>query len=259
VHPLFNFDALTRHRARAAKNFARLAPVFENLSARLLERLDDTSRRFTTALDFGGRGITGPALAARGLRVTSAEFTPEFLAGAPGETHLITNPENFALPEAAFDLVIAPLSLHWFDDLPGALIQLRRALKPEGLFLGAIPLLGTLQPLREALLEAEEELTGRVSPRISPFPELRDAAGLLQRAGFALPVADAEEITLSYRDPFKLLHDLRAAGETNALFARARAIPPQALFPLALSKLPVSEGRVHMPLNLGSLTGWAPS
>ncbi len=257
--PLFDFDALTKHRARAARGFAAIAPVLEDLSARLIERLDDTSRHFEDALDFGGRGLTAPLLAARGLRVTSAEFTPAWLENAPGPAHLITNPADFALPPAAFDLIIAPLSLHWLDDLPGALIQLRRALRPDGLFLASVPLLGTLQPLREALLEAEETLTGRVSPRVSPYPELRDVAGLLQRAGFALPVADLEEITLSYRTPLTLLHDLRQAGETNALSARARLTPPRALFPLALSRLPVREGRVPMPLKLGILTGWAPS
>ena len=126
---------------------------------------------------------------------------------------------------ASFDLVVASLSLHWVNDLPGALIQLRHALRPDGLLLASLPALGTLDELRRALTEAEAALTGGAAPRVSPFPDLRDCAGLLQRAGFTLPVADVEEMRLLYADPFALLRDLRAAGETNALRA---ARPPRA-------------------------------
>ncbi len=108
-----------------------------------------------------------------------------------------------------------------------------------------MPVLGTLHELRLALLEAEEALTGRVSPRVSPFPELRDCAGLLQRAGFTHPVADIEELNFLYANPLALLHELRDAGETNALQGRSRTIPPRALFPAALAALPQEEGRMQ--------------
>ncbi|MBN9508215.1 MAG: methyltransferase domain-containing protein, partial [Alphaproteobacteria bacterium] len=159
--------------------------------------------------------------------------------------------------DASFDLIVASLALHWINDLPGALIQLRRALCPGGLFLASIPLLGTLAELRAALTEAEAALTGGAAPRVSPFPDLRDCAGLLQRAGFVMPVADAEEARLLYADPLALLRDLQAAGEANATVLRSRRIPPRALFPTALAALPRAEGRFAVTLRLGFLTGWA--
>ena len=236
----------------------RVFPVLEALGERLLDRLDDTSRHFSTALDFGGRGVIAPALAARGMEVVSADFSPAMAARAGGKPLVLAGPQNFGLPAQAFDLVVANLSLHFLDDLPGALIQLRRSLKPDGLLLASMPALGTLQALRETLLEAEERLTGKVSPRISPFPELRDCAGLLTRAGFVLPVADAEDISFLYKNPLALLHELRTAGETNALLARSRAIPPRGLFAASLAALPQREGRAHAVLRLAVLTGWAP-
>ncbi|CAK0751681.1 NADH dehydrogenase (ubiquinone) 1 alpha subcomplex assembly factor 5 [Azospirillaceae bacterium] len=115
--------------------------------------------------------------------------------------------------------MVSSLSLHWVNDLPGALIQIRRCLKPDGLFLGAMLGGDTLSELRRSLMESELALTGGMAPRLSPFAELRDAGRLLQRAGFALPVADIETLTVTYADPFRLLADLRGMGETSALFA----------------------------------------
>jgi NADH dehydrogenase [ubiquinone] 1 alpha subcomplex assembly factor 5 len=257
VRAIFDFAVMVKHRERAAFCLEATLPVLTDLAERLLDRLDDTSRQFATALDFGGRGAVAPALAARGMAVTSADFSPAMAARAGGTPFTLSGPENFGLPEAAYDLVVAHLSLHFLDDLPGALIQLKRALKPGGLFLATMPVLGTLQELRVALLEAEEIFCAGVSPRVSPFPELRDCAGLLQRAGFALPVADVEEISFLYANPLHLLHELRAAGETNALMERSRTIPPRALFPAALSALPQEQGRSKTTLRMAVLTGWA--
>src|SRR5580700_1797466 len=145
--------------------------------------------------------------------------------------------EFLPLGPGSFEPVIASLSLHWINDLPGALIQLRRALRPDGLLLASMPALGTFAELRTALTETEAALTGGASPRVSPFPDLRDCAGLLQRAGFALPVADVEDIAISYADPLALMRDLRAAGEANAAWLRDRRVPPRALFPAALGML----------------------
>jgi len=136
---------------------------------------------------------------------------------------------------------------------------LRRALRPDGLFLASLPVLGTLGELRTALTEAESALTGGASPRISPFPDLRDCAALLQRAGFALPVADAEDIALAYATPLALLRDLRAAGEANAVALRDRRVPPRALFAAALGSLPMQDGRLPVRLRLAFMTGWAPA
>lgn len=257
VQPIFDFNAMVKHRERAATRLPRVMPVLAELTERLLDRLDDTSRVFTRALDFGGRGAVAPALAARGMLVDSADVSPAMARQAGGRALPILSPDDFGLEAGAYDLVVAPFALHGLDDLPGALIQLRRALKPEGLLLASMPVLGTLHELRLALLETEEALTGRVSPRISPFPELRDCAGLLQRAGFTHPVADLEELDFLYANPLALLHELRDAGETNALAERSRFIPPRALFPAALAALPQHDSRMPVKLRMAVLTGWA--
>ena len=254
---IFDAHAVRRHRDRAAPQLGRVCAVLEDLADRLLDRLDDSRTRFTSALEIGGRGSIAPRLRARGCQVVSADFSAA-MAGQSGAPAVVIDGEALPFGAQKFDLVLAPLSLHWISDLPGALIQLRRALKPGGLFLAAMPVLGTLAELRTALLEAETMLTGGVSPRVSPYPDLRDCAGLLQRAGFALPVADLEEIALLYANPLDLLHELRAAGETNAVNARSRKIPPRALFPLALSNLPMRDGRSIATLKLAIMTGWNP-
>jgi SAM-dependent methyltransferase len=253
---IFDARAIRRHRDRAAATINQVAPVLDDLAARLLDRLDDTTARFTSALDFGGRGSIAPSLLARAMSVVSADLSAAMAARAGGHPVAI-DPDALPFGAETFDLIIAHCSLHWINDLPGALIQLRRALRPGGLFLASLPVLGTLAALRTAFLDAEHALTGAVNPRISPFPDLRDCAGLLQRAGFALPVADVEDIDLLYASPLALLHDLRAAGETNAVLARSRASPPRALFPAALAALPTRNGRTIATLRLAIMTGWA--
>jgi NADH dehydrogenase [ubiquinone] 1 alpha subcomplex assembly factor 5 len=140
--------------------------------------------------------------------------------------------------------------------LPGALIQLRRALRPDGLFLASMPALGSIGELRRTLTEAELALRGGASPRVSPFPDLRDCAGLLQRAGFAAPVVDLEEIVVRYADPLRMLRDLRAAGETNAVLARSKTFAPRDLFPAALAAMRGEDGRVPVTMRLAMMTGW---
>jgi SAM-dependent methyltransferase len=255
---VFDRGLVRRRRDRAADSVARVAPILEDCADRLLDRLDDTTRRFSRALDLGGRGVVAPRLAARGIPfVVSADLSARMAAQAGGVA-VAADEEFLPFAPGAFDLVVASLSLHWVNDLPGALIQIRQALAPDGLFLASLPGLGTLQKLRDALAAAETELRGGLSPRISPFPELRDAAGLLQRAGFALPVADQEEVPIAYRSALGLLADLRAAGETNAVLAADRRIPPRALFPMAAAALPQGAEGIVPGLRLLVLTGWAP-
>lgn len=255
------FDRLLvrRRRDRAAATVPRVAPVLEEAAERLLDRLDDTTRRFSRALDLGGRGVVGPRLRARGIScIVSADLSARMAAGAGG-LPVAADEEWLPFAPASFDLVVASLALHWVNDLPGCLIQLRRALAPDGLLLASLPGLGTLGELRTALGAAELALRGGVSPRVSPFPDLRDAAGLLQRAGFALPVADAEALTLRYATPLALLRDLRHAGEANAVLARDPRPPPRALFPAALAALPADADGAPATLRLLVLTGWAPA
>lgn len=257
MQKIFDFAAMLNHRDRAARRLGSIRPVLDELAERLLDRLDDTNQTFTRALDFGGRGSVAPRLQARDIDVDSADFSTPMATLAGGRPITLQGPDNFGLPPETYDLIIAPFALHGLDDLPGALIQLRQALTPKGLLLASLPTLGTLQELRVALLEAEEELTGRVSPRVAPFPELRDCAGLLQRTGFAYPVAESEELTFLFASPLALLHDLRDAGETNALHARSRAIPPRSLFAAALATMPQQDGRMVARLTMAIMTGWS--
>jgi SAM-dependent methyltransferase len=257
IEQIFDQRAVRLHRDRAAKLLPAVAGALNHHAEHhILDRLDDTKTQFLSALDFGGRGAIAPALKSRGMTVISADFSAKMAARAGGHPVAVSG-EALPFGPQKFDLIVAHLSLHWINDLPGALIQLRKTLKPGGLFLAAMPILGTLAELRTAFLEAEHTLTGAVNPRISPFPELRDCAGLLQRAGFAAPVADAEEIELLYANPVALLHELRAAGETSATLARSKTPPPKSLFPAALAALPMRENRAIATLRLAILTGWA--
>jgi SAM-dependent methyltransferase len=254
---VFDRDAVRYHRDRAARTVHLVADVLRDAAERLLDRLDDTNRRFSDALDVGRRGVVAPMLRGRGLRVVSCDLSPA-MAALNGGACVAADEEFLPFAPASFDLIVASLALHWVNDLPGALLQLRQALRPEGLLLASLPVLGTLAELRTALTEAEAEITSGASPRVSPFPELRDCAHLLQRAGFTLPVADVEDIRLLYADPLALLTDLRAAGEANAIRHRSRTIPGRSLFPAALARLPVTDGRVGVTLRMAVMTGWAP-
>ncbi len=257
---IFDRKAVRLHRDRAAPHIDRVADVLRDCAERLLDRLDDTTRRFTQALDVGGRGVVAPMLRARGIDTVSCDLSPA-MAGLDRSGFAVAADEEM-LPFAAgsFDLVVASLSLHWVNDLPGALIQLRMALRPDGLLLASLPTLGTLAEFRAALAAAEAAVSGGASPRVSPFPELRDCAALLQRAGLALPVADMDEIRLLYADPGELARDLRAAGESNAIASRDKRPPAANLFPMALAGLPAEDGgRYPITLRLAMMTGWAPS
>jgi NADH dehydrogenase [ubiquinone] 1 alpha subcomplex assembly factor 5 len=259
MDPLLVFDraAVRRHRDRAARTVEQVADVLRDAAGRLLDRLDDTTSRFSDALDVGGRGIVAPLLRQRGISVVSSDLSAA-MAARSGNPCVVADEEFLPFAPASFDLIVASLSLHWVNDLPGALLQMRRTLRPGGLLLASLPALGTLAELRSALTEAEDQVMGRVSPRVSPFPELRDCANLLQRAGFTLPVADVEEIRMLYANPFALLSELRAAGESNAIRERARTVPDRTLFPAALARLPVQDGRAAVTLRMAVMTGWAP-
>ncbi len=255
---VFDRRAVRLHRDRAARSVGRVEPILLDAAERLIDRLDDTTHRFAAALDVGGRGVVAPLLRGRGIATVSLDLSSG-MAALGGGTAVAGDEERLPFAPASFDLVVASLSLHWVNDLPGALIQLRRALRPDGLLLASLPALGTLDGLRRALTEAEDAITGGAAPRVSPFPDLKDCAALLQRAGFALPVADLDEVRVLYADPFDLLRDLRAAGEANAVLHRHRAVPPRSLFPAALAGLPERDGRHEVVLRLAMLTGWAPA
>jgi len=251
---VFDRAQLRRARARAA----RLGDpgLAEAAEARLLDRLDDVRRGFSRALVLAPRRSTLPAaLAARGVGLVA-----EAALDTPRPGTVLADEEFLPFGRETFDLVLAPFCLHWTNDLPGALLQIRGALRPDGLFLANLPGLGTLSSLREALIASELAATGGAHPRVSPFTDLRDGAGLLQRAGFALPVADVDRLTLAYADPWRLLADLRAAGETNAVAARSRKFLRRGVLVEAMARLPrAPDGRVGVALELLTLSGWAPA
>ncbi len=199
------------------------------------------------------RAFTAPAVVTPFAAPWSARFP---------SARVVPDDDILTLEPQAHDLVIHGLALHWANDPLGQLIQCLRALKPDGLFLGILFGGRTLTELRAALMQAEIALTGGASPRVAPMGEIRDLGALLQRAGFALPVADAIELTVEYPDPLALMRDLRAMGETNALAQRHRRTPPRALFSTAAELYAEAharpDGRIPASFEMVVLTGWAP-
>ena len=256
---VFDRRAVRLHRTRAAHDFAAHDFLFHEVGARLAERLAGIKRQFLRAADIGSRnGVMRAALDGRaGIETligidSSAAFRPDIVA----------DEEFLPFADQSLDLVVSCLSLHWVNDLPGALIQIRRALRPDGLFLAAMFGGNTLNELRCALMEAELAEEGGVSPRTSPLAELPDVAGLLQRAGFALPVADAETITVTYAEPFALMRDLRGMAETNAVAQRRRSFTRRATLFGAAERYRAAhagaDGRIPATFELLFLAGWAP-
>jgi len=261
--PIFD-RRLTRLRlARAATQGAEdflLVHAIEEFSARLAT----IKREFCAILD---AGTPSPRLAARLFELLHpplfVRMTP-LPEGAGGLSllQLVGDEENLPLAPERFDLAVSALSLQNLNDLPGALVQLRRVLKPDGLFLGCLLGGQSLHELRTALAVAESEICGGISPRVAPFADVRDMGGLMQRAGFALPVADSEPVTVRYADMFGLMKDLRAMGAANALVARLRKPSPKGLFMRAAKiyaeRFADPDGRVRATFEMIFLSGWAP-
>lgn len=238
--------------------------LHREIAERMAERLDDLTARFPVTLATNGRGgVSADVLKGRGGIETliEADAAPALLSQSGPRA--VLSLETLPFVNGGLDCVFAANELHQVNDLPGALVQIRRALRPDGLFLGAIYGPETLNPLRLAFLEAEAALGAPVAPHIAPTIDIRDAAGLLQRAGFALPVADAETITVSYANPFKLLQDLRSMAETNILHERSRRPLRRAVLMHALNLLQEkaggADGRINIPFEIIFLTGWAPA
>jgi SAM-dependent methyltransferase len=226
----------------------------------LTDRLALVKRDFGIAVDIG---TPGPHAVAAVRAATVLRLAPtEASLGRGSFAGVVGDPERLPLGENAFDLAVSLLALHQVDDLPGALIQIRRALKPDGLFIAALPGGDTLTELRECLLVAESETMGGVSPRVAPLADARALGGLLQRAGFALPVVDSDRFTVRYNDMFALMRDLRAFGATNALIDRSRRFARRELFARAAAfyaeRFADPDGRLRATFEILWLSGWAP-
>jgi len=264
---VFNRRAVRAQRDRAAARLADHDFLFVDAAERLADRLDDITRTFPLALDLGCHGgELGRTLAGRGGMETliQADLSPAMAGRAAddGGPALALDEEALPFGDGCFDAVLSNLSLHWVNDLPGALIQIRRALKPDGLFLASVLGGETLVELRAALYKAETELEGGLSPRFSPLIDVRDLGNLLTRAGFALPVVDSETVTVSYDNPLKLMRDLRGMGETNANKDRRRTFSRRATMmraaELYMSDHAGPDGRVPASFEILTMTAWAP-
>lgn len=269
--PVVVFDrrAVRLHRERAAARLAEHDFMFCEVADALVERLDDINRRFPRALEIGARGsAVADRLAIRGgiETLVRCDLSPRMLRGGQCESRpqgaVAADEELLPFAPGSFDLILSCLSLHWVNDLPGALIQIRRALKPDGLFLAAMFGGATLVELREALLEAEVAECGGAGPRVSPFADVRDAGALLQRAGFALPVVDADTVTVSYSNALDLMRDLRGMGESNAVAERRRSFTRRSTLLRAAAiyadRHADESHRIPATFQILTLTGWAP-
>jgi SAM-dependent methyltransferase len=251
---IFDTNAYRARRARAARRGGD-SFLAQDAADHLAMRLSAINRRFTAGLDLHSRIRTFPAL---------RPFADDWVRTgfASDDPSVIAHDEALPFAESSFDLVTSVLSLHAVNDLPGALVQIRRALKPDGVFLAALFGGETLRELKIAFAAAESDILGGATPRVAPFADVRDLGGLLSRAGFALPVADVERTTVKYRDLARLFADLREAGETNVLAQRSvKFLSPRILDAVTREyalRFSDSEGRFIATFDIVYLTGWAP-
>jgi len=257
---VFDRVAVRRHRNRMATRLPLHDFLHAEVAERLRDRLADVQRTFSSALLIGGSGYEDIVFARRPERLVTGDLAIHRIPGG-ARSAVVFDEEALPFAEKSFDLVVSLLTLHWVNDLPGALIQINRALKPDGLFLAVMMGAGTLDELRTAWMKAELEVHGGVSPRISPFADVRSLGGLLQRAGFALPVIDTDTVTATYGDAIRLMRELRGMGEANAQMGRTRNFTRrEALFRAAeIYHTEFGEdGRIPASFELVTLTGWAP-
>lgn len=267
-HMVFDRRLLRERRARALA----LGPatfLIERVVADFGERLATILRRFELALDLGT-----PTDDLRRVLAESGKVGT-IVAGSPGahprddETapdvakfRVVSDEELLPFADGSLDLVVSALALQFVNDLPGTLIQIRRALKPDGLLLAALLGGDTLTELRQAFAAAETEVEGGVSPHVAPFADLRDLGGLLQRAGFALPVTDVDRLTVRYATAGALMHDLRRMGATNPLVARRREPLKRTtlarMTEIYRERFADPDGRIRATFEIVWLSGWAP-
>lgn len=242
---LFDRKLLAQRRLRAARFGTEGEFLHHEIADQVSERLEDVNKTFTSA------AVIGPKA--------------EIWAGALGIPAIQSVEDNdlLDLKENSLDLAVHGLALHWANDPVGQLVQMRRALKPDGLMITAMFGGQTLNELRTSLAEAETEIDGGLSPRIAPMGEIRDLGGLIQRAGLALPVADSVNLTVTYETPLHLMRDLRAMGETNVMHARRKTPLRRETLMRAMDiyveHFAEADGRIPATFEIVFLTGWAPS
>ncbi|GJL84424.1 MAG: methyltransferase [Micavibrio sp.] len=248
---VFDRSRIRHNRQRAAANFSQHSFMFDWADKQLNERLADIKREFPLALQIGTRG---PA--------PQSSKINHLISMDICNASIIADEEFLPFAGESLDLVLSTLNLHSTNDLPGALLQIRKALKPDGLFIASMLGGETLHELRQVLTQAEINIKGGASPRVSPFADKQQMGALLQRAGFNLPVIDSDIVTVTYDNIFKLFHDLRGMGEGNAIFARNKTPPGKALFleaaRLYQEQFAEKDGRIVASFEVIFLLGWAP-
>jgi len=261
---VFDRQLLRMRRDRAAMSIGDYDFLLRDVAERLLDRLSLVKRDFARVLDLGAHhGLLADMLKNRPgtAEVFACDMSPRLAARATVPS-IVADEDFLPFRAACMDAVVSNLSLHWVNDLPGALLQIRHALKPDGLFLAAVLGGESLRELRESLMQAELAVTGGASPRISPFIDMRDMGGLMQRAGFALPVVDSDTITVDYPHALKLMQDLRGMGASNATRNRLM-IPTRRAVLLEAGKIYQEKfgrltGRIPATFQVIYAIGWNP-
>jgi NADH dehydrogenase [ubiquinone] 1 alpha subcomplex assembly factor 5 len=262
---LFDRALLARRRARVAASAAQHDFLLARVAADLAERLAIVRRSFPLAANLGAHhGLVSQAI--QGIagveRVIDVDATPAAMLRSATRLRVVAEEDALPFADASLDLVVSGLSLQLVNDLPGALVQIRRALKPDGLLLASLLGGGTLKELREAWLAGEAEISGGASPRVVPFADVRDMGALLQRVGFALPVVDSETVIVTYANPLALMQEIRAMGVSNMLISRRRTPVTRRLLLRAAEiyaeRFAGPDGRVPATFEILTLTAWAP-
>lgn len=262
---IFDPAVLDLRRSRAAATAAEHDFLLARVADDLEDRLSLINRRFPTAADLGAHHglLTRRLLESRAdiTSLTACESNSSLLAQCPAPKQHV-DLEALPLAEASLDLIVSGLSLQWINDLPGTLIQICRALKPDGLFLGAMLGGATLHELRQSWLLAETEISGGASPRVAPFADVRDVGSLVQRAGFALPVVDSDTVSVTYTDPLALMREIKAMGASNMLADRRRVPVTRTLLLRAAEiyadRFALPNGRIPATFEILTITAWRP-
>jgi NADH dehydrogenase [ubiquinone] 1 alpha subcomplex assembly factor 5 len=261
---IFDRALLTERRSRLAGAATQHDFLLARVADELADRLGIVQRRFPLAANIGAHhGLLSRRI--RGLagveRIVDVDSAVQLLTDAV-DMRVVADEEALPFADASIDLIVSALALQLVNDLPGTLVQMRRALRPDGLLLAALLGGATLHELRDAWLTAEAEISGGASPRVAPFADVRDLGGLLQRAGFALPVVDSETVTVTYADPLSLMREIKAMGASNMLASRRRQPVTRGLVLRAAEiytdRFGAADGRVPATFEIITLTAWAP-
>ena len=262
---LFDRALLRKRRARVAADFSSVDFLLRDMAARLADSLASLKYAFPTMVELGSHsGQLADLIAKRPgtERYIQCDLSPQMLRQTAG-LRVAADEEWLPFAEHSVDAVVSVGSLHWVNDLPGSLAQIQRILKPDGLFMAVLPGTETLRELRQICVETDAARYGGITPRVSPFIDIRDAGALLQRTGFALPVADSDILTVSYENLFGLMRDLRCSAQQNMLHARLQHFTPKSWFMDAAKRYEKTfsdgERRITASVEIITMTGWKPS